>query len=85
MSACPVGYFGQYCSEMCINSYASYTCSGCNDVNGSCDYECPPGWIGYFCQKSNNLIYTHIFFNFLFEKKNMLIIIHISFITNVKT
>ncbi|XP_052682127.1 multiple epidermal growth factor-like domains protein 6 [Crassostrea angulata] len=58
---CPVGYFGQDCSEMCINSYASYTCGGCNDVSGSCDYECPPGWIGYFCQKSNNLIYTHIF------------------------
>lgn len=82
MSACPVGYFGQDCSDVCINSYASYTCGGCNDVNGSCDYECPPGWIGYFCQKSNNLIYIHIF---CLKKKTMLIIIHISFRINVKT
>lgn len=35
MSACPVGYFGQDCSETCINSY---TGDGCNDISGSCDY-----------------------------------------------
>lgn len=58
MSACPVGHFGQDCSETCINSY---TCDGCNDVSGSCDYGCRPGWIGYFCQKSKTLIYTHNF------------------------
>uniref|UniRef100_K1P747 Multiple epidermal growth factor-like domains 6 n=1 Tax=Magallana gigas TaxID=29159 RepID=K1P747_MAGGI len=49
MSVCPVGYFGQDCSETCINSY---TCDGCNDASGSCDYGCRPGWIGYFCQKN---------------------------------
>lgn len=49
LSACPVGYFGQNCSEECINSY---TCDGCNNVSGLCDYGCRPGWIGYFCQKS---------------------------------
>ncbi|XP_065932826.1 multiple epidermal growth factor-like domains protein 10 [Magallana gigas] len=55
--ACPVGYFGKDCSETCINSY---TCDGCNDVGGSCDYGCRPGWRGYFCQKSK-FVHVHTF------------------------
>lgn len=58
MSACPVGYFGQDCYETCVNSY---TCDGCNNVSGSCDYGCRPHWIGHFCQKSI-FFCLHIFF-----------------------
>lgn len=62
LSACPVGYFGQDCSETCINSY---TCDGCNDTGGSCDYGCRPGWIVYFCQKSKDYLFTY--FDFIHE------------------
>lgn len=44
--ACLRGYFGQDCSEKCIE-----TCAGCNNVNGLCDSGCIPGWKGYFCNK----------------------------------
>lgn len=55
--ACPVGNFGENCSETCISSFA---CDGCNNDSGLCDYRCRHGWIGYFCQKSKKLSY----FNF---------------------
>lgn len=43
---CQPGFFGQDCSKKCVD-----TCSGCNYVNGLCDFGCTPGWIGYFCNK----------------------------------
>nr|XP_022307676.1 multiple epidermal growth factor-like domains protein 10 [Crassostrea virginica] len=43
---CPYGYFGQDCASNC-----SSTCTGCNNVNGSCDRGCHPGWMGDYCQQ----------------------------------
>lgn len=42
--ACQYDYFGQDCSEKCND-----TCTACNNVNGSCDSRCIPGWMGEFC------------------------------------
>uniref|UniRef100_K1RQK3 Multiple epidermal growth factor-like domains 10 n=1 Tax=Magallana gigas TaxID=29159 RepID=K1RQK3_MAGGI len=44
--ACFRGFFGQECSQKCID-----TCAGCNDINGLCEYGCIPGWKGYFCNE----------------------------------
>lgn len=46
--ACFRGFFGQDCSQKCIN-----TCAGCNGINGLCEYGCIPGWKGYFCIEGN--------------------------------
>uniref|UniRef100_K1QMJ3 Multiple epidermal growth factor-like domains 10 n=1 Tax=Magallana gigas TaxID=29159 RepID=K1QMJ3_MAGGI len=45
--ACPYGFFGKDCTDKC-----NYTCTGCNDVNGSCDSGCHPGWFGNYCNKA---------------------------------
>ncbi|XP_065922222.1 multiple epidermal growth factor-like domains protein 11 [Magallana gigas] len=45
--SCPYGFFGKDCTDKC-----NYTCTGCNDINGSCDSGCHPGWFGNYCNKA---------------------------------
>eukprot|EP00105_Crassostrea_gigas_P041994 XP_019926142.1 PREDICTED: multiple epidermal growth factor-like domains protein 10 [Crassostrea gigas] len=44
-SACLHGFFGPDCADRC-----NATCNGCNNINGSCDHGCNPGWQGLGCQ-----------------------------------
>lgn len=46
--ACSHGFFGQDCADG-IND----TCDRCNNINGSCDSGCNPGWQGLECQGGN--------------------------------
>lgn len=46
-SVCPYGFFGQNCAKKCFSA-----CASCNNVNGSCDLGCIPGWTGYYCNES---------------------------------
>lgn len=43
---CPNGFFGERCANICNSK-----CTGCNNINGSCDRGCRPGWKGDFCQE----------------------------------
>lgn len=45
--ACPIGFYGQDCSEKCND-----TCAGCNHASGVCDSGCVSGWMGHFCNQS---------------------------------
>uniref|UniRef100_K1QV60 Uncharacterized protein n=1 Tax=Magallana gigas TaxID=29159 RepID=K1QV60_MAGGI len=42
--ACQNGFYGEGCSEI-----SNDTCTGCNNINGSCDSGCLQGWKGGFC------------------------------------
>ena len=53
--ACPNGSYGQDCTQTCNDK-----CDGCNNVNGSCDRRCKPGWKGDNCQQRNALT-EHLF------------------------
>ena len=48
--ACSYGSYGQDCTQTCNDN-----CDGCNEVNGSCDRGCKPGWRGVNCQERNVL------------------------------
>lgn len=41
-------FFGPDCADR-IND----TCDRCNNINGSCDSGCNPGWQGLECQDGN--------------------------------
>lgn len=56
-SACQSGYFGQHCLERCKE-----TCTGCNNVNGSCDFSCLPGWKGHYCQEGLVGCFLYLFY-----------------------
>ena len=47
-SACTSGLYGQNCEKPCYDK-----CIGCNNVNGSCDRGCKPGWTGDNCKQRN--------------------------------
>ena len=46
VTVCPKGSYGQACTLTCDDK-----CDGCNNVNGSCDRGCKPGWKGDNCQQ----------------------------------
>ena len=50
ISACQKGFYGPNCTLACDDK-----CAGCNNVNGSCDRGCKPGWKGNNCQQRNVL------------------------------
>ena len=58
--ACPDGFFGNDCAEKCNTE-----CKGCDNVNGSCDSDCYPGWKGVFCNEG-----TYVLMHF--EKKSQI-------------
>ena len=47
-SACTERFYGQNCEQQCFDK-----CDGCNNVNGSCDRGCLPGWTGDNCIQRN--------------------------------
>lgn len=64
--ACQNGFYGEGCSEMCND-----TCTGCNNINGSCDSGCLQGWKGGFChigrvQQLILMSYMNICIRFIF-------------------
>ncbi|XP_078328754.1 uncharacterized protein LOC111113758 [Crassostrea virginica] len=44
--SCSKGFYGQNCNLTC-----NYKCDGCNNMSGSCDSGCKPGWKGDNCQQ----------------------------------
>lgn len=54
--ACPIGFYGQDCSEKCND-----TCAGCNHVSGVCDSGCVSGWMGHSCNQS--IVFTSYWIN----------------------
>lgn len=61
---CPYGFFGENCAKKCND-----TCTGCNTVNGSCEF----GWRGYYCHESNdtsgNVVFVLSFNTLPFAKR----------------
>lgn len=53
LTACPNGRHGQGCKENCRDNCQD----DCEDATGYC-IGCEPGWTGYFCEKSNVIIYS---------------------------
>lgn len=47
-SACTERFYGHNCEQQCFDK-----CDGCNNVNGSCDRGCLPGWTGDNCEQRN--------------------------------
>ena len=55
-SECQHGSYGQGCAQKCYSN-----CNGCNNVNGSCDKGCKPGWKGENCYQRNCTYQTLLF------------------------
>lgn len=45
-SGCPKWFWGEDCAKNCPDK-----CTGCNNINGLCEYGCVPGWEGYLCNE----------------------------------
>lgn len=45
-SGCPKLFWGEDCVNNCPDK-----CTGCNNINGLCEYGCLPGWKGNLCNE----------------------------------
>ena len=61
--ACTKGSYGENCTLTCYDK-----CDGCNNVDGSCDKGCKPGWKGDNCQQR---IMFKLYYNSIFIRNEV--------------